>query len=225
MTTTPKSPSVYQQRILDSFIHHVAIDGYDGTNFSTIAADLGVAKGTIVHHFGTKEQLLATMHEQYMLGRTNELVQIIEALDTPAAQLTGILYSFALAYEYHRDETVAFQREVVRLSGSPALRQGVELRRAYFNRIVDVIDAGIAADEFHEHDSRLRMLLVFGSAQWMWTWYRMGREVPVDDVGRELATLALSGLLRDTSQIATLVAPDGLPATTARRTLGANTTA
>ena len=68
MTFTPKAPNVHQQRILDSFVRHVASEGYDGTNFSTIAADLGVAKGTIAHHFGTKEHLLATMHEQYMAG-------------------------------------------------------------------------------------------------------------------------------------------------------------
>ena len=47
-----------RDEIRDAFIRHVAESGYDGTNFGSIADELGISKGTIVHHFGTKERLL-----------------------------------------------------------------------------------------------------------------------------------------------------------------------
>lgn len=222
MTFTPKVPTVHQQRILDSFVRHVAVDGYDGTNFSTIAADVGVAKGTIVHHFGTKELILATMHEQYMSARTTELLEILEELEDAPSRLAGVIYSLVLAYEYHRDATVAFQREVVRLTGSPALKQGVELRRAYITKVRSVIEDGIAAGDFRENKTALRTLLLFGSAQWMWTWYRPGREFTPDGIGQELATISLLSLLNDPTRLETLVAPDGIPALTAGRILAAH---
>ncbi len=49
--------------ILDTFTRHIAEIGYDGVNFGLVAKELGVSKGTIVHHFGTKDRILAALHE------------------------------------------------------------------------------------------------------------------------------------------------------------------
>src|SRR6476619_5760172 len=49
--------------ILDAFTRAVAERGYDGTNCGDLAAELGISKGTIVHHGGTKDALLRELHE------------------------------------------------------------------------------------------------------------------------------------------------------------------
>src|SRR4051794_19136496 len=43
--------------ILVTFTRHVAERGYDRANFGDVAAELGLSKGTIVHHFGTKDRM------------------------------------------------------------------------------------------------------------------------------------------------------------------------
>src|SRR5436305_12846953 len=102
--------------ILESFTRRVAQSGYDGTNFSDIANELGISKGTIVHHYGTKDRLLAALHESYMRRRLAEARLIVERLDGPVEQLAGLLHAF-IRYQVHdRDATVAFQREVIRLA-------------------------------------------------------------------------------------------------------------
>ena len=55
--------------ILEAFTRAVAERGYDGTNFGDLAAELGISKGTIVHHFGTKDAMLRELHEGYMRRR------------------------------------------------------------------------------------------------------------------------------------------------------------
>src|SRR2546427_9381755 len=82
--------------ILESFTRRVAQSGYDGTNFSDIAAELGISKGTIVHHYGTKDRLLAALHESYMRRRLAEAYLITNRLSSPPEQLAGMLFAFML---------------------------------------------------------------------------------------------------------------------------------
>lgn len=49
----PRSPG-RRSEILDAFVRYVAERGYERTNIGDIADELGMSKGTIVHHFGTK---------------------------------------------------------------------------------------------------------------------------------------------------------------------------
>src|SRR6266536_3129121 len=112
------------QEILSTFTRYVAERGYDGTNFSDIAAELGISKGTIVHHYGTKDRLLAALHESYMRRRLAEAYLIVNRLSSPPEQLAGMLFAFVLYQEHDRDATVAFQREIARLADHETMSEG-----------------------------------------------------------------------------------------------------
>ena len=136
------------QEILSTFTRYVAERGYDGTNFSDIANELGISKGTIVHHYGTKDRLLAALHESYMRRRLAEARLIVERLDGPVEQLAGLLHAF-IRYQVHdRDATVAFQREVIRLADPVFAGAGRQLRADYLQLFRDVISAGIHSGRF-----------------------------------------------------------------------------
>ncbi|GED96691.1 TetR/AcrR family transcriptional regulator [Gordonia crocea] len=202
---------------MDSFTRHVATEGYDGTKLSGIAAELGISQGTIIHHFGSKEKLLATMHERYMAARIGELKEIVRVLATPEERLAGILFSFVLAYRYSRDATIAAQREIVRLRDSPARAAGVELRRRYFRLVAGVVDDGVATGVFRPTDTTLETFFMFGASQWMWTWYRVDGRLEPEEAARSLVRSVLSGLLNDRSGIDGLIEADG---PTARAVIG-----
>src|SRR5438876_11993205 len=126
----PRGPGRYDE-ILETFTRHIAEVGYDGTNFGTVAAELGVSKGTIVHHFGTKDRILAALHESYMRRRLAELELMLEWLHSPSEQLAAILHAFVLYQVEDRDATVAFQREIVRLADQDTMAEGAALRQKY----------------------------------------------------------------------------------------------
>jgi AcrR family transcriptional regulator len=204
----PTGPGRYDE-ILEVFTRKVAQHGYDGTNFSEIAAELGISKGTIVHHFGTKDRLLAALHEGYMMRRLAEAHNIVDALYSPPEQLAGLLYAFLIYQVHDRDATIAFQREIVRLADHPALAEGVRLRAEYLGLVRSVIGRGVADGSFRDCDVNLQSLLLFGSAQWAWTWFEPGGRASAADAGAALVDLALGSLLTNRSNLADLADPGG----------------
>ena len=70
----PRSPG-RRSEILDAFVRYVAERGYDRTNIGDIADELGMSKGTIVHHFGTKAQMLRELEETH-LARQLDLLRM-----------------------------------------------------------------------------------------------------------------------------------------------------
>ncbi|WP_037366330.1 TetR/AcrR family transcriptional regulator [Amycolatopsis orientalis] len=181
--------------ILATFTRYVAERGYDATNFSDIAGELGLSKGTIVHHFGTKDRLLAALHESYMRRRLAEAALIRDRLAMPTQRLAGLLYAFVLYQVVDREATVAFQREVVRLADHEAMAEGRRMRAEYLGLVRATLSEGIASGEFRPCDVEVQSLLIFGSAQWAWTWFDPAGTVSAEQVGAQLVELVLGGLL------------------------------
>lgn len=205
--------------ILNAFTRNVARHGYDGTSFTVIAAELGISRGLIAHHFGTKERLLATLHAAYLRRRVDDAIRIVAELATPAEQLAGLLYAFILYQTYDRDATVAFQREVARFAKESEDSEGRKLQAEYTGIVRDVIDAGVASGEFRVVDTKPRSLLIIGSAHWTWTWFRPEGPRTAEQIGAELVDLVLGSLLVTRRRLARLADPDGAIVATVRAIL------
>jgi AcrR family transcriptional regulator len=203
------------QDILATFTRLVAERGYSETNFSDIAGELGISKGTIVHHYGTKDGLFAAMHDSYMRRCLADATQIVASLHGGAEQLAGLLYSFILYQVTDRDATVAFQREIATLATHPALESGRRLRAEYLGLVRHVIETGVAEGVFRSADVDVDSLLMFGSSQWAWTWFRPAGRLSALEVGSQLVQLVLGSLLRNRRQLAALADPAGRAARTA----------
>lgn len=195
--------------ILDAFTRHFAEVGYDGTNFGVVATELGVSKGTIVHHFGTKERILAALHESYMRRRLAELDLFIERATSPETRLAAILHAFVFYQQHDRPATVAFQREIARLADEPAMAEGRALRERYLARVRSVVQDGVDRGTFRKVDSALDVMLMFGSAQWAWTWFSPDGDSTVEQVGTALVDLIMGGLLVDRGPLAALASAQG----------------
>lgn len=203
--TTGRRRPGRRDEILETFTRHVAEHGYSEANFAAVAAELGMSKGTIVHHYGTKDGLLASLHESYMRKRLIEAQLIVERLRSPEEQLAGLLFAFVMYQVHDRAATVAFQREVSRISGS----DGVSLRAEYLELVRDVIRRGVESGRFRDGDTNVRSLLIFGSSQWAWTWFQPDGRLSAEEVGATLVDLVLGGLLVRRTDLAKLASVDG----------------
>lgn len=201
--------------ILEVFTRNVAELGYDGTNFREIANELSISQGTIVHHYGTKHRLLAALHESYMHQRLAEASLIAEKFHNPEQQLAGLLFAFILYQQHDRTATVAFQREVMRLRTIDAEPEGRGLRAQYLALVRAIIAKGVEQGKFRDIDIRVESLLLFGSAQWAYTWFDPRGEVSVMQIGAALVDLVLGSLLVRRQLLASLKDPDGTVAQTA----------
>ncbi|GAA4536223.1 TetR/AcrR family transcriptional regulator [Mycobacterium paraffinicum] len=183
--------------IFDAFVRYVAERGYDRTNMGDIADELGMSKGTIVHHFGTKAQMLRELEETHLARQLDALQMAWARLDAPHERVAAIIYTSALLQVVARDATVASQREVVQLSDDPAMQQVRKLRHQLQTLAIDEIRSGIDSGVFRSVDVELAALQLWGSLQWMWVWFDPAASRTPEQVGAAFVDVFLGGLLLD----------------------------
>jgi AcrR family transcriptional regulator len=183
-----------REDILRVFAARVARDGYSETSIADVARDLGVSKGTIVHHFGTKLRLLESVQVTYMERRLAEAHHVISVLTSPTEQLAGIVYALLKCHRDDREATLTFTRELVRFAGEDQLGMVRTQRDVYTSLVRQVIDRGVEAGEFHTDDSRIVALQLFGMCNWAWAWYSPRGEKSIEEIAATYLDVVLAGL-------------------------------
>jgi AcrR family transcriptional regulator len=197
MAVAMPSSAGRRTEILDAFIRHVAQRGYDGTNMGDIANELAISKGTIVHHFGTKAQMLRELEESYWARQIETARMMWDLLFTPQDRIAGIIYAAVLIQALAPDATVASRREVVQLSDDPAMQEARKLRFELMALISAEIRNGVKARVFRSIDVELATLQMWGSVQWMWVWFDPDCGHTPEEVGASFVDMFLGGLLLD----------------------------
>lgn len=202
----PRSPG-RRSEILNAFVRFVAERGYDRTNLRDVADEIGMSKGTIVHHFGTKAQMLRELEEAHLARRLDVLRTVWDRLAAPQERVAAIIYTSALLHVVARDATVASQREVVRLSDDPAMQEVRKLRGLLHALTVDAIGSGVQSGVFRSVDVDLAALQLWGSLEWMWVWFDPTDSRTPEQVGAAFVDVFLGGLLLDRIGLGTWASP------------------
>ena len=220
----PRSPG-RRNEILDAFVRYVAERGYDRTNLGDIADELGMSKGTIVHHFGTKAQMLQELEETHLTRQLEVLRMVWDRLAAPHERIAAIIYASALLQVVARNATVASQREVVQLFDDPTMQQVRKLRSQLEKLAIDEIRNGIESGVFRSVDVELAALQLWGSLQWMWVWFDpVGSRTP-EQVGAAFVDVFLGGLLLDRLGLSKWASPSTDIVSVVRECLAAVTSA
>jgi TetR/AcrR family transcriptional regulator, cholesterol catabolism regulator len=181
--------------ILREFAEQVADRGYAETSISDVATALHLSKGTIVHHFGSKEHLLGEVHVAYFTRRFAEADFIRAELSDPMSRLVSMVYALLAAHRDDRAASLTCLREFVRYLESDVLATYVrEQRERYMGLVVETINDGVDQGVFHTSDPVLASLQLFGMCNYAWTWYRPDGRRSVEDIARVFAEDLLGGL-------------------------------
>lgn len=175
----------------------IAEHGYDRTSLRDLADSMQISKGTVLHHFGTKDRLLERVHATYMRKRLAEAELITTAFTTPPARLAGFIYQLMIVQESDRAATVAFAREIVRFATDDLMDEVRRMRTKYSKMLTDVIRDGIKAGDFKPADPQLIALMVFGMCNWSWTWFDPGGRLTPAQIAETFATTLLHGLANE----------------------------
>ncbi len=186
--------------ILDRFAETVADRGYEQTAIGDIANELGMSKGTIVHHYGSKLALLEKVHREFMQRRLLEGRAIVERLSNPADQLSAMIYCLLLVYREDRHAALTFTREIVLYASDPAMTGVRTLRYEYTELLSGILERGMAAGKFRVEDPTLVTLQVFGMCNWGWTWIRPDSH-DIEHIAAVFARTFLAGLAVDRTAV------------------------
>jgi TetR/AcrR family transcriptional regulator, cholesterol catabolism regulator len=195
--TTPRRRASRRGEIVDTFTEMVAEHGYDAVAIRDLAEHLGMSKGTVLHHFGSKDRLLEEVHSTYMRRRLDEIGIILAALEGPERRLKGMVFQNLIAMQQDSAATRAFAREIVRFAREDLMRDVRAMRREYFDTLRGILAEGMEQGAFRKADPTIVALQLFGMMNWTWTWFDPGGEASVESIAQTFLDVVLHGLETD----------------------------
>jgi AcrR family transcriptional regulator len=167
--------------------------GYHGTSMQNLGDALGLLRGSLYAHIGSKEELLAEIVEvgaERFLDRGRRAVE----LAAPAPRrLRAFLVGHVETVAEHIDAATVFLNEWRYLSPDARARVG-DKRDEYEAMLRRIIAEGIAAGELRaDLDESLAAKLVLSAGNWVYAWYRPDGGSSATQVGEGFADMLVRG--------------------------------
>jgi AcrR family transcriptional regulator len=194
-------------RILDEALGSFGTKGYDATSLDALAANLEIAKQSILYWYPSKEVLLAAV----ITRSANELAEALESSLARAGpgwdRVEAVVRSvFRLAAR--RPELLGLVREVSRL-GPPAATQLTLELEPLVRRASDFLEAEMEAGHMRRHDPRLLLLAIYSTVIGMITEVEVLRAIGEEPTARSLVRRRTDVLQLLRSALVTDDAPPG----------------
>jgi len=194
MSLAQKEPSPRRAELVAEATRLFSERGYHGTSMQDLGNALGVQRGSLYAHIGSKEELL---FEVVLEGAERFLDRAAEALRTPgpwADRLRALLIGHVETAAQHLDAATVFLNEWRYLSAE--LRMRVQAKRdAYETMVRTIIESGVSEGAFRaDVDVRFAATLVLSAGNWTYTWYRPSGDLTPTEIGERFADLVIRGL-------------------------------
>jgi TetR/AcrR family transcriptional regulator, cholesterol catabolism regulator len=186
----------WQQRrheIVDASAKVFADRGYHATSTMDLCAANDVGKGALYYYIGSKEELLAAIHDRVMDEVMLGADRVSRAGGTPPEQLTMLGEELLDVIFRFPDHVWVFLHDFPALTGKNAetFRQR---RRAYEQRVEAVFKQGTESGDFRPLDTRLSVTAWLGMHNYTYLWLRAGGHFSVKDVAKSFADIFVWGI-------------------------------
>ena len=174
--------------------------GYHGTSMQHLGQALGLLRGSLYAHIGSKEELLFEVVDEGA-DRFLERGEAARRSNGSAAQkLRLLLVGHVETAIEHIEAATVFLNEWRYLSDDR--RRLVQDKRDRYESVVrDIVAEGINAGEFRDDLAvDLTARLVLSAGNWTYSWYRPGGEMTPTEIGEEYADMLVRGMQRDSGR-------------------------
>jgi len=180
-----------RERIVAAAVDLFYRQGYGKTTLEQVANELQVTKPFIYAHFASKNELLVEICSR-AIQLAHESLNRAMAQDASATErLETVVRDFLTAVLTHQPHAMIYSREEKELEQKD--RDAInQLRREFDRRLVELINLGVASNEFHADDVHLTALAIGGIVGWAPVWFRANGRLSLEQVTRYLASLALA---------------------------------
>jgi len=182
-----------RQAIIDTSASIFAGQGYHATGMSELCAANGLGKGAFYHYIGSKEELLAAIHDRVMDEVLASGDRVAQADATPTAKLTMLGDELLDVIHQYPDHVWVFLHEFPALTDERAERFR-RRRREYERRVEAVLRAGVESGEFRPIDPRLTAMAWLGMHNYTYLWLKPSGALTARDVAKPFAEIFLGGI-------------------------------
>ncbi len=151
-----------RDQIIDAALVLFATSGYSGTSLNDIAAEVGIRRPSLLHHFASKEALYGEVFER-LLG--DWFARLVGAVDSPAAgwsKVEGVLQAGFGFFADNPHYVILMRRAAI--DGGAHL--GIDLAavlRPMFDQAADYFRREMAAGTFREQNAEQLLLTGYGA--------------------------------------------------------------
>lgn len=145
--------------------------GYEGMTLRDLAREVGLQAGSLYNHISTKQDLLFDLLSRHMRALTAALDDALAGIDDPGARLDAFV-AFHVRYHLSRKAEVFVNNSELRSLDPENRKKIVALRKAYQNRLTDILSAGTSSGAFEIPDVRVAAYAILAQLTGVVSWYR-----------------------------------------------------
>src|SRR5437868_11930365 len=172
---------VRRQAIIDTSALVFARQGYHATGIMELCTANGLGKGALYHYIGSKEELLAAIHDRVMDEVMLGADRVAQAGGSPSAQLAMLGDELLDVIHRYPDHVWVFLHEFPALTGERAARFRTR-RRDYERRVERVLTAGVESGHFEDIDPWLTARAWLGMHNYTYLWLKPRGRLSARDV-------------------------------------------
>ena len=182
-----------RETIIDTSARLFARQGYHATGLNELCDANDLGKGALYHYIGSKEGLLAAIHDRVMDEVMRGADRVAEAGGSPSAQLAMLGDELLDVIHRYPDHVWVFLHEFRALTGERAATFR-ERRQEYERRVEGVLRAGVESGEFRDLDPWLTARAWLGMHNYTYLWLRPGQRLTARDVAKPFAEIFVRGI-------------------------------
>ena len=165
--------------------------GYLETTMGDIVATGEVSKGAIYHYFGSKEDILFTILDDYLDLVLDGLEEEIASAPTSEAKIRRVIRRHVDLYASHIHESKVLLKEAGALP--PAKLQPIlDKERRYYEILSGMLQAYLGPG-FDPRKLAPTTFILFGMMNWVFSWYDPAKEVKPAELADLISRIFTSG--------------------------------
>lgn len=167
--------------------------GYHATSIQDLSEELGLGKGSLYYHIGSKDELLFWVHEQFINPLLEQTEEILSRDLPPGETLRAISHNLMrVISEYLPFVTVFYQDH--RALSDGRREQILEKQNAFERHIDSVLQRGVDQGLFRPLDLTITRLAFLGMHNHAYHWLHPDGRVGPDEIADIFCSLFLQGI-------------------------------
>jgi TetR/AcrR family transcriptional regulator, cholesterol catabolism regulator len=182
-----------RKAIIDTSANVFAQRGFHATSTIELCEANQLGKGALYHYIGSKEELLAAIHDRVMDEVMLGADRVALAGGSPPDQLALLGQELLDVIVRYPDHVWVFLHEFHALTGENA-EQFRTRRREYERRVEAVFEAGAASGHFRSRDPRLSARAWLGMHNYTYLWLKADGRLSAKQVAASFADIFIWGM-------------------------------
>lgn len=182
-----------QREIAEAALRRFAVAGFHGTTIKSIAAEAGIAVGSVYDYIRRKEDLLDLIYDLVMSDVQLEMKEAVEEAADPQQRLRALIYVNLSVLDRMHDFFLLMYRESGNLR-QDSLEHVQRKENDYIDLYRDCLREGVKSGTFRQLDVDAHAVLIaFSCSVWTLKRWNLG-ELDLDSTAAIIGDLALSGI-------------------------------